>query len=184
MRKKILFAAGMVVVVIAALVCYFTGLAVFNGSMQMVTSETTGMEQVRAYMADVGFDLRRFESEYNIETICIESTLDGHMIPADLITTDGNQNKDTVVMVHGLGGNRLTVYPTAEIFLANGYNVLAFDQRSSGENTAPFTTYGYLESQDVKDYVAYLHDNIDSAKSIGVWGTSFGGATVGIYLGT
>ena len=64
-------------------------------------------------------------------------TFDEHIIPADYITIDGDKNTDTIVMVHGLGGSRWTNYPIAAMFLENGYNVISYDQRSSGENTLP-----------------------------------------------
>lgn len=70
------------------------------------------------------------------------------------------------------------------MFLENGYNVVSYDQRSSGENTAQYTTFGYLESDDLADCVEYLKVHINDNNKIGLWGTSYGGATVGIYLGT
>lgn len=48
-----------------------------------------------------------------------------------------------VSLVYGLGGNRYTNYPIEEMFLQKGYNVLTYDQRSSNENTAQYTTFGY-----------------------------------------
>lgn len=68
------------------------------------------------------------------------------------------------------------------MFLENGYNVVSYDQRSSGENRAQYTTFGYLESDDLADCVEYLKDNINDNNKIGIWGTSYGGATVGIYF--
>lgn len=186
--KKILIVVGLILIISIFItviaIFYFSGTGVFNGSMQMVTNETTSIESGKRYLESVHFDLEKFKSEYSMETIQINSSLDNHVIPADYIMIDGNKDRDTVIMVHGLGGNRLSVYPIAEIFLRNGYNVIAYDQRSSGENTAQYTTYGYFESNDVTDYVNYLKENIGDNNKIGLWGTSFGGATVGIYLGS
>nr|WP_152805948.1 alpha/beta hydrolase [Alkalibaculum sporogenes] len=163
---------------------YLTGDGVFKETMQIVTNKETSIANSPIYLMKKGFDLEAFKSEYTIETIHINSTLDGHMIPADYITANGDKNSDTIVLVHGLWGNRLTVYPMAKMFLEKGYNVIAYDQRSSGDNTALYTTFGYWESHDLGDYVAYLNTLVDEDKSIGIWGTSFGGATVGIYLGS
>ncbi|GAA0086547.1 alpha/beta hydrolase [Clostridium sp. CTA-7] len=165
-------------------ICYFTGISVFSGSMQMVNNEATSIQKGEEYLEKHNFNLEEFEKEYKIEKVEIKSTLDDHIIPANLITKDGNKNLDTVILVHGMGGNRLTVYPIAKMFLKNGYNVLAYDQRSSGENTAQYTTYGYLESHDVKDSVKHIKGLIDENKKLGVWGVSFGGATTGIYTGS
>lgn len=186
--KKILKVIGVILIISIFItiigICYFTGNSVFNGSMQMVTNETTSIESGKKYLESIDFDLEKFKSEYSVEAIQIKSSLDEHMIPADYITINGNKDKDTVIMVHGLGSNRLSVYPIAEIFLKNGYNVIAYDQRSSGENTAQYTTYGYFESNDVADYVNYLKEKNGNNNKIGLWGISFGGATVGIYLGS
>jgi len=187
MKKKLKFIGIMILIsllfgIIAT--CYLTGDGVFKGTMQMVTNEETSISNGPIYLERKGFDLEAFKSEYTIETIGIKSTLDGHMIPADYITANGDKNSDTIILVHGLGGNRLTVYPIAKMFLDKGYNIIAYDQRSSGENTASYTTYGYWESHDLGDYVAYINDIVDEDKEIGIWGTSFGGATVGIYLGS
>lgn len=51
---------------------------------------------------------------YTIEKVEITSTFDEHMIPADYIYAlgeEGDKNNPTVILVHGLGGNRYTNYP-------------------------------------------------------------------------
>lgn len=85
-------------------------------------------------------------------------------------------------MVHGLGGNRYTNYPVAAYFLEQGYNVLSYDQRSSNENMAEKTTFGYWEKYDLLDYIAYIKAQAPQ-KQLGIWGSSFGGATAGLALG-
>ena len=190
-KKKVLKIArgigiitGIILIVGVIGTCYFTAISVFNGSMQMVTNEDTSIEKAKSYFKKIDFDVDEFQSKHTIETLEIESTLDGHTIPVDFITMDGNKNVDMVIMVHGLGGSRWTNYPIANMFLQNGYGVISFDQRSSGENKAQYTTYGYLESRDVEDCIAYLKDTVGHNKKVGIWGTSFGGATAGIYLGS
>lgn len=186
--KKVLKIAGIVIGVIIIVgiigVSYYSGVYVFNGSMQLSNNEETSIENMEEFLVNDGFDIMGFRRKYNIETVKIKSSSENHIIPADYITVDGDKDKDTVIMVHGLGGNRITIYPTAEVFLKNGYNVLAYDQRSSGENTAQYTTFGYLESRDLEDCVEYLKNNLNENKKIGLWGVSYGGATVGIYLGS
>ena len=180
---KIILSAFLVVALIGIIgTCYFTGISVFNSSMQLVTNEDTSSDY-SDYLEENGIDLEEFNEMYNVEKIEIQSTLDNHKIPADYMLANNEKNNDTVVLVHGLGGNRLSVYPVAKLFLENGYNVIAYDQRSSGENTAKYTTCGYLESKDLLDYVSYINNIIDKDKNIIVWGTSFGGATVGTALG-
>ena len=180
--KKILIVLSILGFIGLLSTCYMTGYFVFKGSMQLVTNETTSSDYAE-YLRENGIDKKLFDQMYSVEQIEIESTLDGHKIPADYMLADGDKNNDTVILVHGLGGNRLSLYPIAQIYLQYGYNVIAYDQRSSGENTALYTTGGYWESKDLLDYIQYIDGIIDQGKKIGVWGTSFGGATVGIALG-
>ena len=59
---------------------------------------------------------------------------------------------------------------------------MTYDQRSSNENTAQYTTFGYWEKYDLIDYIDYVHSYAPE-HVIGVWGTSFGGATAGLAMG-
>ncbi len=157
------------------------GQGVFNGSMQMVTNQETTLKIGRDQAMGRGFDVDEFESTHTLEPLRINSSWDQHQIPGVLIRA--SQEKGIVILVHGMSGNRISVYPEAEMFLRNGYHVLAYDQRSSGENTAPYTTYGVWESKDLLDYIRYVEDAFPEGTPIILWGTSFGGATVGIALG-
>lgn len=181
--KRILIALLLFVVIGSFITIYITGTTVFENSMQMVTNETATHEKTLNHIKNNGFDVQAFIEQYQFEQVSIPSTFESHQIPADYITIEGDRNKPTVVMAHGLGGDRAGVYPVAEFFLKNGFNVFAYDQRSSGCNTAPYTTFGYLESNDLTDCVNYIRSEIGE-NMIGVWGTSFGGATVGIFLGS
>lgn len=183
-KKGIL--AFLIIILIGALGgSYYVGNLVFEGSTQLVTNEETA-EVSGSFLQTYKLDYEVFKKSYEIEEIELNSSLDEHIIPADYIYAKNNEkkdkNKDTVILVHGLGGNRLTTYPVAQFFLDEGYNVIAYDQRSSGENTAKYTTFGYLESEDLKDYIEYVKKENRDNKLI-LWGTSFGGATVGIALG-
>ena len=185
LKRKILITVLLLVLAGFIATTIFIGLAVFDGSTQMTSPEGTSLASIESWLeANWDFDIDEFRARYNIENIRIDSTSGDHEIPADLILADGEKNNDTVILVHGLGGNRIAVYPQARIFLENGYNVLTYDQRSSGENLAEYNTFGYLESNDLKDYVNYLRDLIGGEFELGVWGNSFGGATAGIYAGS
>jgi len=162
---------------------YYIGTQVFKGSTQLVTCEDTSQVK-ETFWTKYGIDYQTFCNTYQIEKIELTSTFDGHMIPADYIYALGNENdknNPTVIMVHGLGGNRYANYPIAEMFLEKGYNVLTYDQRSSNENTARYTTFGYWERYDLTDYITYVYD-LAPDKVIGVWGASFGGATAGLAM--
>ncbi len=155
-------------------VSYFTGTQVVSGSTQLVTNEETkGASE--GFWKKYGINNKEFRKTYTVEEIKLTSSFDGHTIPADFIYS-GNKEGNFVVMVHGLGGNRYSNYPIAEFFLENGYNVITYDQRSSNENTAEKTTFGYWEKYDLIDCINYAK-KFSNGNKIGIWGTSFGGAT-------
>lgn len=182
--KRTMISLIIVLLIMGIGTSYFIGNQVFLNSTQLVTNENTS-EVSTNFWSQYGINYDEFKQEYKIEKIELKSSLDGHIIPADYIYSKKNKDKNsnTAILVHGLGGNRLTTYPVAEFFLENGYNVIAYDQRSSGENTAEYTTFGYFESEDLKDYVKYANKYINNYHDLVLWGTSFGGATVGIALG-
>lgn len=180
---KILLIVAIIVLLLFFGMSYFLGSQVFMGSTQLVTPETTtGVKE--SFWDKYQVDYESFCNTYTVEEVEITSSFDGHIIPADYIYAQDAQNsKDhkTVIMVHGLGGNRYTNYPNAEMFLQRGYNVLSYDQRSSNENTAKYTTFGYWERYDLIDYIEYIKEQAPN-QIIGVWGTSFGGATAGLAM--
>lgn len=172
--KIILIVIAVVLIMLFVGFSYFLGTQIVSGSTQLVTNEeTTGVSDT--FFEENGVDYEAFCEKYSIEQISLISSFDGHTIPGDFIYSE-DKNRDTVVMVHGLGGNRYTNYPVAELFLENGYNVITYDQRSSNENKAEKTTFGYWEKYDLIDCINYVKQNTQE-KKVGVWGTSFGGAT-------
>ncbi len=160
----------------------WTGLAVADGVLNQTDNETT-TQNAKAYLDAISFPLDEFKSNYQAETIAIPSTRDTHSIPADYLKTDQSDRRGCVILVHGLGGTRSTTYPVAQIFLDLGYDVLAYDQANSGENTAPYNSFGFWESYDLLDCVNYVDEKLTEDQRLIAWGTSFGGATVGIALG-
>lgn len=153
---------------------YYIGLQVFEGSTQLVSPEDT-KEVKDSFWTSMNMDPEEFKASYAIENISETSTFDGHIIPGDYINS-GDEHDKLVIMIHGLGGNRYTNYPVAKYFVEMGYDVITFDQRSSNENTAERTTYGYWEKYDVIDLIDYAEKKYPGI-NIGIWGTSFGGAT-------
>lgn len=175
--KRILVVIAIIVVLLAVLLVgfsYFLGTQVVAGSTQLVTNKGTANVPDNFWEQN-GVDYEEFCKKYSVESISLTSSFDGHIIPVEFIYL-GDEKKDTVVMVHGLGGNRYTNYPIAELFLENGYNVITYDQRSTNENTAENTTFGYWEKYDLIDCIEYAKQNTNG-KTIGIWGESFGGAT-------
>ncbi len=179
--KRVCIGLAILILTAAAAMVFITGHIVFNNTSQFVSNDTAYFESTMEYFKERGFDYDELLETYNVEKVELTSSYDGHTIPAELIYAD-SKNNDTVILIHGLGGNRIEILPFASIFLEYGYNVLSYDQRSAGENYAPYTTLGYLESYDTADTVAYLDEIIDPDNEIHIWGTSAGAATAGMAV--
>jgi fermentation-respiration switch protein FrsA (DUF1100 family) len=176
-KKRILIVVTSLIILLIGMFIgfsYFIGDQIVASSTQLVTNEKTRNIHDLVWK-DYGFNYESFSQTYKIENINLTSSFDGHAIPVDFIYSN-DKNSNIVIMAHGLGGNRQTNYPRAEFFLKNGYNVITYDQRSSGENVAEKTTFGYWEKYDIIDCIKYAKD-FAKDKKIGVWGESFGGAT-------
>ncbi|MCR5249814.1 MAG: alpha/beta fold hydrolase [Lachnospiraceae bacterium] len=153
---------------------WYIGEQVFEASTQLVTPEETRTVS-DSFWKKMNMDPDAFRAEYVVESISETSTFDGHVIPGEYINAGGEHDK-AVILIHGLGGNRYSNYPLAKYFVERGFDVITYDQRSSNENTAERTTYGYWEKHDVIDLMDYAQKKHPGIK-LGLWGTSFGGAT-------
>jgi fermentation-respiration switch protein FrsA (DUF1100 family) len=111
------------------------------------------------------------------ENVTFESTdglrLAGWFIPP------AEQPGATLIMVHGLGGNRGAMLSQAAFLAREGYGAFLIDLRNHGESEGAVTTLGYAEPRDVQGAVAYLatRPEVDSSR-IGLIGESLGAAAV------
>lgn len=88
---------------------------------------------------------------------------------------DNPQRGKTVVLVHGLGGGKFDVLPTAATLSMNGYDVLLFDLRAHGESGGNLTSFGDRERHDVEAAVAFARETKPDQPVYGV-ALSMGGA--------
>ncbi|MHB1485498.1 MAG: alpha/beta hydrolase [Saccharofermentanales bacterium] len=83
----------------------------------------------------------------------------------------------TVIMVHEQGNNRLQFdVDTAALydyFVNNGFNVLSFDLRHSGNSKGNLSTFGYAEWADVIAAISYVR-RISSTKNVILYGFGSG----------
>jgi uncharacterized protein len=96
-----------------------------------------------------------------------------HSLAADLsdvsITTPDNvilrawiihphhPNGNSVLLLHGLGDNRIGMTGYAQLLLAHGFTVLLPDARAHGESGGPLATYGLLERNDIHQWFDFLN---------------------------
>lgn len=128
-----------------------------------------------------GFDLEGFEKAYYGEDFVLEAA-DGVKVPGTYYEADDN-SKETVILVHGAGGDRVCMAPLAKLYLEQGWNVLTFDQRGHGDNSSDQVSFGYFEARDVECLVDYARQELRAEKVV-VHGQSMGGATTGLYATT
>jgi len=83
------------------------------------------------------------------------SALDGVLLKGWLLRSE-HPNGDAVVVLHGLGDNRLGMTGYAQLFLAHGYSVLLPDARAHGVSGGSIATYGWIERGDIHQWVDYL----------------------------
>lgn len=87
----------------------------------------------------------------------------------------GRRGHGAVLLLHGVGANRLAMLPRARFLHKHGYAVLLPDFRAHGESSGDYTTYGSLESRDALAAVCLL-EALAPGERVGVIGVSLGGA--------
>lgn len=96
----------------------------------------------------------------------------GWFIPAE----DSSGPQPTVILLHGLSGNRGEMLSVAKALVPAGYNAVLYDLRNHGDSEGEISTLGYRETEDVQAVVNELlqRDDVD-ADNIGLMGHSMGG---------
>jgi pimeloyl-ACP methyl ester carboxylesterase len=69
-------------------------------------------------------------------------------------------NGEAVLLLHGLGDNRLGMIGYANLLLAHGFTVLLPDARAHGVSGGLLATYGLIERNDIYQWVEYLHTQV------------------------
>lgn len=175
-KKKIGLIVLAVLLAIFIAFTLFIGSQVFNGFTNMVSREET-LKYSQNY--EQTFD--DFAREKEIHYIEFPSSKYKHNIPDIMVNQAGNKNM--AVLVHGMGGTSKSLTHIMDMFLNLGYDVLAIDQRNSGNNQTPYNTFGVLESYDVLDAVDIAKSKISDDGKIVLWGESYGGASSAIAAG-
>ena len=110
--------------------------------------------------------------DLNAQQVAFQSssgnTLSGWFIP-------GQSDKGGILLMHGIGANRLQMLERARFLNKYGYSVLLFDFQGHGESQGKQVTFGYLESFDANTAFDFLKNKLIN-KTIGVIGVSLGGA--------
>ncbi len=90
--------------------------------------------------------------------------------------TGDSLDKGTIIMFHGLMGNKGLVLAEASEFLALGFGVYLVDVRNHGNSGGKRTTLGFDESEEVK--LAFEHISSRGEQRIFLWGVSMGAVQI------
>lgn len=97
---------------------------------------------------------------------------------ADGITLAGwyvaGQTDSAVILLHGLGENRLGGVPIARVLHAAGLGVLLFDLRAHGASGGRVSTWGWRETLDAQAALDYVCQRPE-VQRVGLYGFSLGG---------
>jgi uncharacterized protein len=85
--------------------------------------------------------------------------------------------RGTVILMHGVRANRLSLIERARLFRAAGYDVLAFDFQAHGESPGEQITFGYLESRDAEAAIRFVRSRFPG-RPVAAVGSSLGGAAL------
>lgn len=113
------------------------------------------------------------------EEVVFESRGDGLNLKGWFIPAQGSSK--TVILAHGYRKNRLQDdvpgLPIAQALVAEGYNVLMFDFRNSGESEGDLTSIGQYEVRDLLGAVDFIKSKPEKAEQIDLLGFSMGAST-------
>jgi len=97
----------------------------------------------------------------------ISRTLDSDLQDDSIATPDAitlrawtiyphHSNGDAVILLHGLGDNRIGMTGYAQLLLARGFTVLIPDARAHGASGGNLATYGLVERNDIHQWFDFL----------------------------
>ncbi len=103
------------------------------------------------------------------------------LVTSDAISLAGwyvqPQNGGVMIMLHGLGSNRLEVLPHARMVIEQGYGVLLMDMRAHGASGGEIFADGWQSPVDVAAMVDYLQAR-EEVEHIGALGLSSGAVAI------
>jgi pimeloyl-ACP methyl ester carboxylesterase len=91
------------------------------------------------------------------------------------------KNGYTLLMFHGLGGNRTQLAGSSRFLLPEGYGMFLLDFRNHGESEGTQTSMGFHERKDARAAYRYL-EQLPETESIVLWGHSMGGAVASVLM--
>lgn len=111
-----------------------------------------------------------------------ESATDNLKLRAIYLPAENKTNK-TIIVAHGYKGEAMHMARYIRLFHNLGYNVLAPDDRASGQSQGKYITFGWPDRLDYVKWIKQIIAKKGSDSQIGLFGVSMGGATVMMVSG-
>ncbi len=113
------------------------------------------------FLADHNFDTDAFLTKWKAssERITYRSVNNNNVYINYICSEKYNYNNPTIIFIGSYGYDYQYLFPQADYFLDLGYNVILFDQRAHGNNTAESFTFGQEESDDLDAVLDYIYNN-------------------------
>ncbi len=127
-------------------VCVVLGIGLAESTLRLPTQHVFTGRMFRIRMN------RQFEA--GVQSVSLTAA-DGVRLSAWWVTPQ-HPNGRAVLLLHGIGGNRVDMSGFSDIFVAQGYSVLLPDSRGHGESGGRVATFGLLESDDVRRWTAWV----------------------------
>jgi len=133
-----------------------------------VTGNHRYWREFRAWPGDFGL---------NVEDISFSSE-DGIALRGWYIRAQG-EPRGTVIVAHGINGNRSDMLSRAAVLVGHHYNTLLVDLRDHGQSAGNYSGPGYIEARDVLGALRYLKNQGETGPFVAM-GHSYG-AVAAIY---
>jgi alpha-beta hydrolase superfamily lysophospholipase len=130
--------------------CIFAAITVCNAALHPPRRQVTGLDETLAREAATRLRAR-------VDNAAI-SGADDTTLRAWLIRPE-TSNGNAVLLLHGVADSRIGVSGQAELLVRHGYAVLMPDSRAHGTSDGRVATYGLLERDDIRRWVAWLRAN-------------------------
>ena len=100
--------------------------------------------------------MRQYASALDVDVVAVSTTAsDGVALQAWTLRPQ-RRNGDAVILLHGLGDNRVGMTGYAQLLAAHGFVVLMPDARAHGVSGGLIATYGLLERNDIHQWFVFL----------------------------
>lgn len=183
-KKKIIL--GIVIFIILILIASAVGFAL-SSSIPSKMSEKKSSEASLSFLKTVNYDYENFEKRWMSSTERLNiysSEFENKIMITYICKNKKDYDKPTVILIHDYGKDQKSMYPIADMFLENDFNVAMYDQRAHGSNTAKNVTYGFYERYDLKEVIDYISSGFTTDSVLGVLGQGVGAATAAYHSAT